>query len=370
MLPRPPAHPPRLAAILRPRIGLVFGGLLCYRIALAASYSASRVPHPTLLLAAALDSTHDQAGNNISVNLVVASVAADNLAWTSHFPNSNINLIRYISDDPTAPYHPPAPKGREALMYLTYLNDFYDDLPDLSIFIHADEIQWHIEGTLLRNLSFALTQLDFQQVLDREYFNLRATWRAACPAWINTTKTFDDPDPKPEEPYMKEAWMGNFGPEDPVPETMGGPCCSQFAVSRTAIRRRPREQYARSQDWLLQTDWDDFTSGRVWEHLWPKLFKDVASDCEFRERYSLCQMYRLCFKSEEALVVYNDLWEEIERLKEQLNFFRATWAPGKARVARRRLWEVNAETEAQLRTAWELGSDANARADMLNLVHT
>ncbi|KAK0939749.1 hypothetical protein LTR48_001151 [Friedmanniomyces endolithicus] len=315
------------------------------------------VPHRHPIL---LDNAQSKArpGNNTSsptVHLVIASTKADDTSWTSRLTIPNLTILRYISDDPSAPFHPPKPKGHEALIYFTYLHDFYDSLPDLTLFIHASETPWHVEGTLLRNTTFALSQLNLHKVLQqRHYFNLRVTWRAGCPAWIDTTKTHSDFD-EAEEPFMAEAWRANFGVDEPVPDTLGGPCCSQFAVTREAIRRRPREQYRFSRDWIVDSTWSDAILGRVCEHMWPRLFTDEASDCGYAERGSLCQMYGVCFESEGELEGYKELWEERERLKERMSFLRAVWDAKKAAGAKGRFGEVNDEIERQLSVAWRRG---------------
>ncbi|KAK0874934.1 hypothetical protein LTR87_011260 [Friedmanniomyces endolithicus] len=333
--------------------------------------------HPVLHDNAQSEASLGTTVSSPTVHLVIASTKADDTSWTSRLRIPNLTILRYISDDPSAPFHPPKPKGREALMCkpahpspkpqtqeantnhskpdFTYLHDFYDSLPDLTLFIHASETPWHVEGTLLRNTSFALSQLNLHQVLQqRPYFNLRVTWRAGCPAWIDTTKTHADYD-EAEEPFMAEAWRANFGADEPVPEKLGGPCCSQFAVTREAIRRRPREQYRFSRDWIVDSTWSDAILGRVWEHMWPRLFTDEASDCGHAERGSLCQMYGVCFESEGELDGYKELWEERERLKERMSFLRAVWDAKKAAGAKGRFGEVNDEIERQLSVAWRRG---------------
>ncbi|KAK3617153.1 hypothetical protein LTR56_025477 [Elasticomyces elasticus] len=320
-----------------------------YNIGPAIRYNVVPHPHPALL-----DSENVHPSNNDTlpnVSLVIASIKGDDISWAYNLPIPNLKVFQYVSNDPYAEYHPYQAKGREALMYFTYLHDFYDSLYDITIFVHADETPWHVEGTLLQNTSFALSILDLEQVQKRGYFNLRATWRAGCPAWINTQKTFADTDRKEEEPYMAEAWHANFGEDEVVPEQVGGPCCSQFAVTREAIRRRPREQYRRSMDWLLSSRWSDAVLGRVWEHMWPRLFTDDASDCSHPERGSLCQMYGVCFETDRQLNDYKELWEVRERLKEDMSFFRAVWDAKKAAAAEQRLVEVNSEIERQLSVA-------------------
>lgn len=327
--------------------------LLFYRVGPALQYTLWRRPHPALRNHNSRQPSKEAA--SLSVNLIVASVYRDDTSWLDNLNIPNLQVLRYVSDDTSAQNRPPAPKGREALMYMTYLYNNYDNLADVNIFIHAEETPWHVEGTLLRNTTFALSQLDLQQVIKRGYFNLRVTWRAACPAWIDTSKTFDNYD-KAEEPYMKEAWKSNFG-DDPLPEKLGGPCCSQFAVSKDAIRSRPREQYRDSAAWLVHTPWRDHIAGRVWEHMWPWLFKKETKDCA-PERSSLCQMYSLCFQSNRELDDYKELWEERERLKTSMSFFRAVWSPQTAAAARQKMDSVDDQIEEKLQEVYDRGKIA------------
>jgi hypothetical protein len=78
-----------------------------------------------------------------SVNLVVASTLAQDYSWTSKLKIPHLRIIPIIADDPTATFHPPLNKGREAMMYVTYMYQFYDTLPDISIFIHGDDEAWY-----------------------------------------------------------------------------------------------------------------------------------------------------------------------------------------------------------------------------------
>lgn len=74
--------------------------------------------------------------------LVVASLKEENTRWIQQrlpkWPVAN-----YIVDDPSAEFHVPLNKGREAMVYLTYLIDNYYSLPDVSVFIHGLQYQWH-----------------------------------------------------------------------------------------------------------------------------------------------------------------------------------------------------------------------------------
>ncbi|KAM3551674.1 hypothetical protein ARSEF4850_007757 [Beauveria asiatica] len=300
--------------------------------------------------------------SNISVHLVLATLKADDISWTSRLAIPNLRVIRYVSDDPLAPHRPPVPrKGREALIYHTYFHDYYDHLPDLSIMIHAEENPWHIEGVLQQSMPFALHRLDLDRARARGYASLRVSWENACPAWIDTTKTPETAG-KQEEPYMREAFRANFGPDVQVPRILAGPCCSQFAVSREAVRRNPRSQYARSRDWLVDTELSDYIAGRTWEHMFPWLFRGAATDCP-GETETYCAMYGICFdESDGGPARYNRLWQERRDLMEATEVLREILDPQEGVKARERMAEIDALLREEIIVALERGQDARQRS--------
>lgn len=298
---------------------------------------------------------------NMSVNVVLATLKKDDTSWTSKIDIPNVNIIRYISDDPTAEYHPPVPrKGREALIYHTYFYDFYDDLPDLSIMIHAEENPWHIEGVLQQSMLFTLAQLDLERAYQRGYANLRVNWENACPAWLDTTKSPEESE-KQEEPYMREAFEANFGPLT-VPRILAGPCCSQFVVTKEAIRQHPRSQYKRSRDWLVETTWSDYIAGRTWEHMFPWLFRGAATDCP-TESNAYCSMYGICFEKREGPTRYNRLWQEKRDLMEATEVLREILNPQEGVKARQRMADIDHILRAEIIAALERGRNATLRAE-------
>ena len=299
-----------------------------------------------------------------TVNLVVASVVGDDISWTSRISIPNMAIVRYFTDDPKAQYHPVKPKGREALMYLTYLHDFYDKLPDISILIHAHENPWHVESMLKNNLSFALSHLDLAEVMRRRYVNLRVTWFNSCPDWINTSHTeLDFNEQKKEEPYMKQMFLDNFMPQESylgktleVPEIIAQPCCNQFAVTKEVIRTIPHSEFARYIDWLASTELTDYISGRFWEHSFQYLFTGKAVDCPV-EYKAFCKTYHVCFENAQRVTEFEQLGWEKDWCLLELGFWKELWKPEKGRKARKRIDEIDRELDERLNEALQRGQD-------------
>jgi hypothetical protein len=98
-------------------------------------------------------------------------------------------------------------------------------------------------------------------------------WLPGCPAELyprNPTDKGTEERKQTERAYA--AALKELLPELPVPEAVGAPCSSQFAVTRSQILLRPRSDYVRMRQWLLDTELPDATSGRIMEYTWHSKF--------------------------------------------------------------------------------------------------
>ncbi|EKV16429.1 hypothetical protein PDIG_20780 [Penicillium digitatum PHI26] len=141
-------------------------------------------------------------------------------------------------------------RGREASAYLSFIVDLYDELPEYSIFLHANTNQWH-NDLFGPQTSRALQSLRREAVDAKGYLNLRCASNPGCPFHVNpnnpTQAHIDKNDARANFPRIcKEI----FGEDAYVPEQIGGICCAQFAVSRTHIRQRPKSDYVRMLNWM------------------------------------------------------------------------------------------------------------------------
>ncbi|CAG8247630.1 unnamed protein product [Penicillium olsonii] len=173
----------------------------------------------------------------------------------------------YTVDDPTAALTVDQNKGKESNTYLKYILDNYDKLPEYMVFLHAHQYSSHVEFWEQDNvLTVQRLQLDYLRKAG--YVNLRCDWSPGCP---DEVQPFRQMAGRTTELAFAGAWMRIFNNTD-VPEMVATPCCAQFAVTREQVLKRPRSDYENYHHWLMTTELDDETSGRVFEYLWHIIF--------------------------------------------------------------------------------------------------
>lgn len=224
---------------------------------------------------------------------VVASQKKDDVDWLyDHF--SDWTKYQYIVDDPKAELTVPSNKGRESMVYLTFIIDHYDDLPDYMLFLHPTRYQWHNDDPDYDGL---MVLRNFQvPYLEKEgYVNLRCAWQLGCP---NEIKPYDnDPREKQQQGHAGNSYFHAFkeifGDDREVPEEVGVSCCAQFALTRDKVHEIPKEEYMRLRNWLAKTPLTDAISGRVMEYSWHILFGKPPIHCpSAAECY--CNVFGLC----------------------------------------------------------------------------
>ncbi|KAI9792121.1 MAG: hypothetical protein M1833_001269 [Piccolia ochrophora] len=213
--------------------------------------------------------------------IVIAKLQKEDTDWVQEYLPDWQHAI-YTVDNRSAPLHTDVNKGRESSVYLKYIVDNYDRLPETLVFLHSHRdgypTAWHNDNDDYDNVK-SVTSLRIDFVQRNGYTNLRCNWIPGCPEEVQPYRQHSEfPDLKPEdnaELATLRAWPHLFNSTDP-PAIIAAPCCAQFAVSRAQVLMRPREDYVRFLQWLLDTDLPDATSGRVFEYLWHIIFGKEA----------------------------------------------------------------------------------------------
>ncbi|KAL6707675.1 hypothetical protein ACN47E_003796 [Coniothyrium glycines] len=253
-------------------------------IATGTSSASSSIPTPSAAAVPPVPQPAQQ--QNV---LVVAKTHAEDTNWIAEKLPDWPTAI-YTVDNQSAPLHTKKNKGHEASVYLTYIIDHYDNLPEIVIFIHSHQKHKHgtkrdrvFEGIDYDNFeSISSLKLDF--VKRNGFTNLRCMTNPGCPDEIQPFRPEAERVAlRPQERVMAEVWTTLF-PGEEVPRVLAAPCCAQFAVPASQIRQRPKAEYERFLNWVYETPLDDFTSGRVFEYLWHVIFGKDHVHCPDQEQ--------------------------------------------------------------------------------------
>ena len=165
-----------------------------------------------------------------------------------------------------------------------------------------------------------LKRLNHDRVARQGYMNIRCHHEPGCPDWIHMDRPGGDFDfyLKPEEIYMRRHIWEEIHPGAPVPPSLSGICCAQFAVSRDRIRQVPVERFVHYRNWLLRTNLDDQFSGRMFEYIWHYIFTGHEVYCPAMNT-CYCDGYGFCFGGRQKFADYFKKQDERNALNEELN---------------------------------------------------
>jgi hypothetical protein len=297
-----------------------------------------------------------------SRTLVIGRVSDEDISWVDReLPGLNTSI--YQVDAPPSELRIPKNKGHEAMVYLTYIIEHYDELADTTIFLHAHQTAWHNNDLLDSDAAKTIKHLSDAHVARSGYFNTRCHHEPGCPDWLRFDRPEEELDTyrKMEERYFTAEVWNELHPGVPVPQAVSQPCCAQFAVSRDRVRQHPRSEYVRYRDWLLNTTLDDIMSGRIMEYSWQYLFTGKPEICpEMHVCY--CDGYGICFGGPVELQNWFDMREECGNLSEQSAALYTDGEYEKAKDAETRKDALEAQLQELKAQAFDRGNDPKNRA--------
>jgi hypothetical protein len=265
------------------------------------------------------------AGSNYTKCLVMPKMLEDDVSWIDAelgdmLDSGSLTTAVYAMDDVTATLFPIRNKGNEVMAYLSYIIDFYEELPDVAIFMHSHRFAWHNNLILDKDASLMVRHLSPERVSRDGYMNLRCHWYPGCPEWMRPSVTEHD-EFKKEQDILAVSWAELF-PDEDMPTVLAQPCCAQFALSRERIRSIPRELFVWLRDWVLRTTLSDFLAGRVFEYVWQYIFTASPIHCPSMSA-CYCDGYGLCFGDAENFDYYFELNFHLEEAQKELERWNA-----------------------------------------------
>ncbi|KAK8207500.1 hypothetical protein IWZ01DRAFT_368499 [Phyllosticta capitalensis] len=301
-----------------------------------------------------------------SKTIVVGRLKAADVSWINELPEMATAI--YVVDHPEeGDLTVPMNKGHEAMVYLTYIIDNYDSLPDIVFFFHSDRYAWHNNPLLKGGDSVeTIKRMNLGRVARFGYMNTRCHLDPGCPDWIHLDRPYVDAQElkkSGEMSFTTRVWRELF-PGHKAPTALAAPCCAQFAVSGERILETSREQYIHLRKWLMETDLQDFYSGRVFEYLWQYIFMRESQYCP-AEHSCYCDGYGLCFGSAENYQRFWSVRREREYLQNNMASMQAIQFKGDAQQIENiehQIFLLQAQEEALVEEAWKRGKNPDMRA--------
>ena len=203
----------------------------------------------------------------------------------------------------------PANRGHEAMAYLTFLIDNYEDIPAAgAVFVHGSRWAWHNDAPDYDNASLLSTLNVSAALAPLGYHNLRCDWSASTclSSSARPQGSLETTFQATVEPWnaravsdaaLPSALVALFG--DPARgthsnirlgrgDTVRSQCCAQFVVSRDRVWQHSRDEYTALRHWLLDgmddsrtgerskidnaAPRDDRVAGRIFSYIWHILF--------------------------------------------------------------------------------------------------
>ncbi|TVY42475.1 hypothetical protein LOCC1_G005164 [Lachnellula occidentalis] len=232
--------------------------------------------------------------------LVVARVTTDgDTKWLDGLSDIYHRCI-YTADAPadatSVHLQVPANRGHEAMAYLTFLIDNYENIPAAgAVFVHGSRFAWHNDALDYDNAAL-LAALNVSSALAPfGYHNLRCDWSlSTCPSSYTPQGSLEISTQALLAPYdthavsdaaLPRALADLFGDEVKLGRTnaVRSQCCAQFVVSRDSIWQHSREEYVALRQWLLDSKGaprDDRVAGRILSYVWQILFIKRQPDAQ------------------------------------------------------------------------------------------
>jgi hypothetical protein len=163
-------------------------------------------------------------------------------------------IIIYEKENMANPYNVPVNKGHEATIYLKYIIDHWENLPEYLIFLHCHEYSWHHDGSIADlihlniNKTHSLTNLN-------NYI-------------LGPMENLDESNTDIALFYKKYIFPAT-GPYKLYPNfTEGELGCAQYIVHRSNIYMHSKKFYMDIYDWLITTEIDNYYTSRFMEWAW------------------------------------------------------------------------------------------------------
>lgn len=172
-----------------------------------------------------------------------------------------VNNLKYkytVISKAGIPSEQPPNRGNEASSYLEYIINNYDNLDDITVFIHAHRNHWHHLG----NIDEKINNL----VFNKSYYNINTN------DTNNSLTELNNFSVELEKMQQLHPQLGEILGIKIEPEKIVYRNSAQFYVKRENIHRHSKDVYVKLYDWLMTSSETTFYTARAFEYIWHIIF--------------------------------------------------------------------------------------------------
>lgn len=196
---------------------------------------------------------------NPNNTIVVVSTYKTPVPWVDRLKEKGFEVRVYTKETPSSPYDIPKNIGNEGSVYLKYIIDNYNCLPEYSIFLHDHEVSYHQEGSILDAIDARIGSHD-------PFWNFNIP--SDCEFYMDQPDGLIDLYNRFLKSYCGDLYQyGEF--------VLGRKLYAQFLVHSSCILKRPKRLYEEIYTWLMTEPVNRFISGFFLEVFWDLIFGQI-----------------------------------------------------------------------------------------------
>ncbi|CAF1031709.1 unnamed protein product [Didymodactylos carnosus] len=190
---------------------------------------------------------------------IVVTRYKEDITWLDLYLH-HINHVVYTKEDAFALHNIPINKGKEIMVYLKYIIDYYDRLPGVVAFIHGHRFAWHLKEP--DDIVKSLRALKWGRF---DYMPLQAFY-------VTNTQIIRD-SPNPQYAFNWKFWNDTL--RDivwPPADYIECPCCATIAVKKHLILARTKQFYLRLYNYISNSTESSDRLALTLEYVWHIIF--------------------------------------------------------------------------------------------------
>lgn len=195
---------------------------------------------------------------------VIVAHYNENLDWLK---NINQNRIIVYSKTNSTYNLVEKNKGQEIPCFLKYIIDFYNNLPERTLFLHGHRISGHMD-------------FNSDEIVNKLHWELDNFFSINKRSWYQEISETKEQDQGAYSVWLKENWV-IFQDKIPFPKVLKFYSGAQFVVHKKLILQYDKQFWINLYEWIQTTDLSNFITSRIFEYTWHYIFTKNPIEKEF-----------------------------------------------------------------------------------------